>query len=429
MRIFFLVTITIISLSVPFSKAFPESGTNALTTDRFLTTAENDSRVKNHSELVKYLENAPAGTPYIDKIEFRTQTEEFDITKQKYSLRFYPKALGETGCSRKLSETAVKAARAEHEVYLNAALVQRYELIIDYLETSSFLRLQKKLLTVCDDRITVLKKLSMSNISFDINTLIAAEDRYTELQLDIAELENKVVYVIQKIKLAAGSDARTAFDENRIIRVEMIEKMFSNSEDIFVPGRIWLNSHKLKTELAKNQYDLEKTKDRDFLSFISLDYDTGEDDGLEKSFSFEVGFNLPVINPNRDEITRRKKSWLEEKLKYEDEKRAASERILALSGSLKQLIRQHNILVNRSKDSNAEVSFRKYMEMEGINPLILLNIKESILKNDVRLNRISYLIRRQYLELMNITGRLSEKPLKNYISGFKKNTVRLSDIW
>ncbi|MCP4348549.1 MAG: hypothetical protein GY795_23955 [Desulfobacterales bacterium] len=430
MRTFFLIIITVISLSVPFSKAFPESDTSAMTTDLFLATAENDSRLEIRRELVKYLENAPKGTPYIEKIEFRTQTEEFDITKQKYSLRFYPKAMGETECSRKLSGTAIKAAKAEHEAFLNTTLVQRYELILDYLETSSFLRLQKKLLAVCDDRITVLKKLSMSNLSFDINTLITAEDRYTELQLNIAELENRMVSVIRKIKTAAGSDARIAFDENRIIKVEIIEKMISSSEYVPVPGNIRLNSQKLKTELAKNQYDLEKTKDRDFLSFVGLEYDTDEYDDLEKSFSFKLAFNLPGISPNRDEITLRKQGWMEEKIKYEDEKRAISEGISALSGYLKQLIRQHNILVNRNKESNAEVSFRKYMEMEGIDPLILLKIKESILKNDVRTNRINYLILRQYIELMNITGRLSEKPLKNYISstGFNRNAVRLSDL-
>ncbi len=37
--------------------------------------------------LTTYLENAPESTKYIDRIELRTKTEDFELEKQKYSMR------------------------------------------------------------------------------------------------------------------------------------------------------------------------------------------------------------------------------------------------------------------------------------------------------------------------------------------------------
>ena len=54
--------------------------------------------------------------------------------------------------------------------------------------------------------------------------------------------------------------------------------------------------------------------------------------------------------------------------------------------------------------------------MEGINPLNLLKIKESMINGDIQLNRINYLILSRYIELLDVRGKLSDKPLKNFLS-------------
>jgi hypothetical protein len=408
MRIFFL-TLSISFFSVSFSYA------ESVTISQFLDTAENDYRLKNHDELVAYFRDAPVSTPYLDKVELRAETEEFNPEKQKYSVRFYPKAWGETECSNRVSETVKKVVRAEHEALFSKAVADRYELALDFLETLSSLNMRKELLLVYDDQITVLRKMSAGDFSFDVSTVVAAEDRYVSLQLEVVELENKITAIIEAIKSISGYHKEIRFDEEGLISPETVGERIRDFQPVSQPDNIRLTHQKLETELAENKYLLETAKSKKYLSFFKVEYDIEKHDELEEAFSFEVGFNLPFVSSDREDIHRRKRNYLEEKLKYEAETRKAYEKISALSNSLNRLIRQHQILSDRKTSSNAEISFKKYMGMKGVNPLTLLKIRESILKSDVQLNRITYLIRRHYIDLMNITGKLAERPLKNYL--------------
>ncbi|MDM8549667.1 TolC family protein [Desulfobacterales bacterium HSG2] len=404
-------------LSALFSASLPAQAADKLTISRFLATAREDHQLQNHAELVGYVDGAAyESTSYFDKIEFRTETGEFDIAKQKYALRFYPKTRDEIRCGSKVAETSRKAVRAEHRVLFNRALQNRYGLVLDFLETRTLISTKKELLTVCDDRITVLRKMSVSGLSSDVGTLVSAEEQYVALRMELVELDNKINGITEEIRTIAGYPAEIGFDEKDLIGPERIGEMIPDLRAVPNPDNISLRDQRLKTELAETEYMLERSKNKRFLNFFKLGYDAGDSDEPKRAFSVEVGFSLPFGDSGTKDTTRRKKSYLKEKLKYENEKRRVSEKVRELSTSLERLIPQYRILVSQKSDSNAEISFRKYMKMEGINPLILLKIRESILKSGVRLIQIGYLIRRQYIELMNMTDRLSEDPLKNHIS-------------
>ncbi|GEM_PF-2795936 len=331
MRILFLTFVTTFFFSASFANG------ESLTIERFLATAEKDTQLQSHSELVEYMEASPESTPYIDKIEFRTETDEFDIKKQKYSLRFYPRGWGETELSKKISETTGKSVRAEHESLFGSVLQNRYELALDFLETLSMLNMNKTLLSVYDDEVNVLRKMSVRDLSFDIRTLVSAEDRYVDLQLELVKLENKVTGIIEKIKSIAGYYEEIMFDEETLIGPETIGERIRDIQPVPSPDNIRLRYQLVKAELAENRYMFEVAKNKKYLNFFNLQYDSDKDDSAEKAFSIEVGINLPFVNPDREDINRRKRVWFDEKLEYEKEQREASETIRSLSASLDRL--------------------------------------------------------------------------------------------
>ena len=77
---------------------------------------------------------------------------------------------------------------------------------------------------------------------------------------------------------------------------------------------------------------------------------------------------------------------------------------------------QYQFLEARKNDVDAESSLKRYLEMEGVDPLILLSIRESILDNDIELLEIKFSILRNYIRVLDTSGELSRKPLKNYLS-------------
>jgi len=395
--------------------AFPIEKTEMMTINSFLVTAENDYSLKNHQELLDYLETATSSTPYIDKIEFRSNSEDFEIAKQRYALRFYPKGWGETRYNNRLTESIYNAFTLEHEVYYNKALRKRYRLIIDYLESMNLIRVMQELQAVYEDRISVLKK-QVGTLSFDVSEYITAETEYTELQLDLVKIENKLTGIVHKIHLTADCEAEISFNEMKLIRVEEIVCEIDSLEFNPDSDNIYLRDRINKIEIARIKYNIDKAQERDYLSYFELEYDRDNYQEPERAYSIDFGFRLPFINSDREDINRRKVNYIEEKLKYEDEKRATSERIKSTLRSLNRFINQYKLITDRKANDDARSPLETYMQMEGINPLNLLEIRESIINNDLQQDKIYYSILYDYVELMDLMGKLSEKPLRNYIS-------------
>jgi hypothetical protein len=130
----------------------------------------------------------------------------------------------------------------------------------------------------------------------------------------------------------------------------------------------------------------------------------------------QLGFRLPFINSGRLDINRRKLAFLTEKRCYAEFKNMLSENIRVFAGRLHSLLRQYEVVLANKKLGGIESSLKSYMRLEGADPLALLELKESILKRDISLANIQHEIFLNHIELLDVSGKLSETPLKNYIS-------------
>lgn len=411
----FISVCSVFLMITTFGMAHAEENIEKMTIDRFIKTSETDVKLLNQKELTIYLENAPSSTPYIDRMEFRTKTEDFDLYKQKYSLRFYPKGWGETTYTKRVNELVNTSCRTEELNYYNAALKQRYTLVLDYLEARALIILNNKVTAVCEDWITVLKKKSAGSMSFDISDLISAEELLTELRLELVALRNKTTELTHQIKLASNSKSPVAFTTSSLITISKIKKMITGLNMETPINSIKLQGQKNKVDLANSKYKLEQAKKRDYLSFVQMSYDNDDYDEPKKAYSLEFAIKLPFIHTDRDEVNMRKMHYLKERLQYREEKKALSEKRISQARSLNRLIQQYAFLVSNKKNSNAEVSFKTYLKMDGMDPLNLLKIKESMIKSDIQLIKTGYNIRHRFIELMDTMGKLSEKPFRNYL--------------
>ncbi len=390
-------------------------GMNELTIDSFILTAENDLELQNQQEMTRYLNKAPSSTPYVDRMEFRTETQEFDLEKQKYSLRLYPKGWGETRYTRQVTELASQSCRTEERNYYNKALRLRYELVLDYLESRAMVDLNQQLAAVCEDRIHVLKKKSSGSVTFDISDLISAEELLTDLRLELVGLENKITGIEHQIAVAADSQLPVAFDKTPLLPIRAIEKQIHQLPEETSFNNVKLEDQKNKMDLADSKYRLEQAKNRDYLSYLELAYDSDDYDDMEKACSIELAVKLPFINSDRDGVNRKKIDYMKERLQYNEELRAIAEKRISLTRSLDRLISQYTLLEANKQDGNAEVSLKAYLQMDGMDPLNILKIRESIIKSDIQLEKTAFNIRYRFIELMDMMGKLPEKPFQNYI--------------
>ncbi|MDP6180615.1 MAG: hypothetical protein QGG48_12060, partial [Desulfatiglandales bacterium] len=90
--------------------------------------------------------------------------------------------------------------------------------------------------------------------------------------------------------------------------------------------------------------------------------------------------------------------------------------IRLFSANLNGLLEKYDILFAKKESGNSEASLKVFMRIEGGDPLVLIDLKESILERDVDMATIKAEIYSNYIELLDVSGKLSEQPLKNYIS-------------
>lgn len=406
-----------------------------ITITDILKIALKNSAIKEQNDKIKYLQQSIANTPYIDDVSLRIRNNAYDLKRQRYSLRIEPRGFGETKASKKYYEVNLDYHKQVKKVLENRLLKNRYFLILEYLQLEKTLELYNQLTILYEDKIKVLRK-STGKLSFNLLDLIEVENEYTKLRFKNIERERKLKNYIRKISKIIKVDSFHVLDTSTLISIEEI-KAYIDSTDI-LPGteNVYIKRGKLRLKRAQRRYQLENAENRQYINFLEFSYDHGrmreeldtknenetlppylqEDYNLNRAYSIEIAFRLPFFNVDRRDINRRKLSYLEEKEAYRELKSDFDKRIEKDSIDIAILLGQYSFLKARKSDVDAESSLKKYLEMEGVDPLKLLDIRESIIKNDIALAQIKNDIMRNYIRIIDANGRLYARPLKNYLA-------------
>jgi len=383
-----------------------------LTVEEFLRAASEDYRLKNQREITSNFDGTSGNTPYIDEVEFRFEYDELDISEQKFSLRFRPRGWGETEYDDLTAKAERKMYESRESILKLDILLERYKLVLDYIESSKTLSLKKDLFVVLKDRINVLRKKSSLDVEFEMATVVTAENALIDLRLDIVKLENKISSIKYRINKAAGDNFSIEFEKRELVPVADLKMNMNMAQEREIVN-IFSTFSESKVTLAKEKYNLEVAKTRDYLSFVNMEYDSGKESGdFGKAFSIGVGIKLPFISSNSDDVVKRKVNIIKEKLESAKWRRDISEQVKTETIAVNRLIHQYEILEERKENSSAEISFKKYILMKGSDPLLLLKLRESILKSDIRQTKILFNIYFHYINLMSFYGGLLENPEK-----------------
>jgi outer membrane protein TolC len=381
----------------------------------FLSSAALDPTLHFQNEKVDFLNGSSANTPLIREVEFRARIDQFKESQQRYGVRLSPTGWGETRNGRKVYKASLEYNEAQLELLLNKALRRRYRVFIDYVRTQDLLDLNRKLMEIGEDRLDIKRK-SIDDLDSDPTALVEAEDDVIQLQLDIIDLENSVRDLEDEIKTAMGANGPVSLDPVDLIDIDAIKQAIENFSHPPEAENIHIRRAHLSTELAENRYNLEKAENRRYLSFFQFDYEMDERRDFEEAMILRFGIMLPIVNPNRLDIDRRKLTSLREKSDLENLRREVAGDITFFLRDLERSIAQYDILLGRKAASNAESSLEVFQRIEGTNPLKLLKMKKSMLKTEVAITKMKRRILRKYVNLLDVSGKLFEKPLRNHLS-------------
>lgn len=381
----------------------------------FLATAQHDRLLQHANEKVDFLESTSSNTPFIDRAELRTRTDDFELTKQRYSLRLYPNGFGETDAGRKVYETSLQRSKVQSELQFHQALKKRYLLVLDLLHLVNNLELSRQAKSIYEDMVTVLEK-NRASLDFDINDLIKASDDLTETELEIIELEASKQSLEHLIRSYMPTKGAIVFSTENLVDVDVIRNITQQTLDTSAQDNVYIRESLLRVDCAKSLHALEEAESRNHLRYFEISYDNDQRHDSSKAYFLELGIKFPFINSNRLDINRRKMQLLAAQARDKELKSEFEAGLKTLTDNIKGLLRQYSVLTGIKQKAGTDSLLNTYMKVQGVSPLVLLEMKESTLKRAVELEKIHYDLLSNYIELLDITGKLSEKPLKNYLS-------------
>lgn len=383
-----------------------------ITIREFLTTAKNDFRLTAQDEKTDFLKQSSSNTPLFEKIEFRTESNNYDASRQQYRLRAYPNGWGKTRADRNEYDATLALSRLRRDVLFHEALKKRYMLVVEFLHARSSLESSRKLRDVYADVCMVMKKYA-GTTEVDLKNLVSARETYDKQQLSVLELESTLRRIEYEISRFITQGDTPAFDPASLPGIDQIGTGITDLQQMPDGDNIYVREQSTHVDIARSRYEQKKAESSKIISFLGTSYDGGRKNSERDSVAFEMGIMLPFINSNRLAVNRGKIELLDEKERQEELKLWLAEQRAVLCRELADLLEQYRVASSEENEDDVAIA---RIQASGADPLVLLRMREHVLKKRLRSTALRGEIYLKYIDLLDVTGTLSAKPLKNYLS-------------
>jgi hypothetical protein len=396
-----------------------------------LLTAKSSVDVTIQEEKSEYLKKSDHFFPLIREAELRVGSKLSAVNRPEYTLRVQPGGFGETRNTRKMMKALSEHASEARSLRLNEELLERYMLGLNFVEYSQVYNLQEELILVYEDRIDVLEK-RVFNGDADLLMVIDAEDELTKLKSDHIELGREIRVLKNKIASLLKKSEFSDIDTSGFADIAVIAAEVDTSALNPDTNNVYMKYYRAEFDLTKSRYDLERSESRRYVPYLDFSFDHDEASNqlgrkndsksydMKKAYSVEFGLKIPFINFDRQTIARRKVDFLDDRESYEKAKIEMEDQMHKDIEDIRALIALYKHLQKREQEVDVKASLKKYLQMSGVDPLMILSIKESLLKNSMKMKNVKYSLMRNYVRVIDACGKLSGQPLRNYISSNKE---------
>lgn len=420
-----------VALAASLSAALPARA-QVLTVRDFLRGATDDAavRAQRKADAADIGHMSSAGLPLVRDVEFKIRNEGFDFGRQRYTVEFSPKGLGESAAARGMGGAlADKQAQSLHALR-SRALRERYQLVIDWTAARVLGGLHAEFAELEKERIRVLELRSASD-AFDIGDIFRGENSLTRHLERRDEARAVEAASMQRIRALMSSAGVTALDTADLPGVKDIEAWLVRTEGDTRAGdtsNVHLLDRAADVEAARAQYELSLAENRRYLSSVEFGFDQGTrrselDDraankeyDLKRAYLIEVGFRIPWLGSGNATTLRRRVELRNREAEYRREQEELLEEVREERAKIRALLERHHAVTAREAELDVPGRIRRYGALREADPLVLLTLRQAKLENALRREETRFEILGGYLEVMDRSGEMAARPLRNLFS-------------
>lgn len=365
------------------------------------------------------LSDAAAGQkfrlPLIKELELRAGNRDLYFNDLFYGVRVSTNNFTERRQLEKLPALNADLYHSEYQLLLKESLMDRYELVLKYLEAQQMKFWMDSLLYWNQMKSEILIEAMDHGEKIEIKDLTNARENIYALTKDLHDWNTVMDNVLQKLKVQYKIPDLDTLVENELVQIRELENRIQSKLQNEVVSLTELNRQS-ELNLLQQEILLEKAKNQNWGTFLQLNYEDNTDPFVyQERFAGRVGVSIPIRgNSNRklNELQLQKME-LEQKITVNREITRTNYQLKTIS--LRNEIRNF-VMEEENLSNNIFVRFLNSPSLVAtIQATEIIELKIGLIKEKIHLEKSKWAILGSFTEFLYESDLISASPLVNHL--------------
>jgi hypothetical protein len=292
---------------------------------------------------------------------------------------------------------------SKYEYEVNLILANRYKQLIRHYYFNQALILLNEEITKL-----LIEHEQLQGEKYSLKLLIDTDEKLLKRQLRKRNIQTSQEILENYFLTIHGIEEAIVWEGFEMITVENIRKKML-SDTVGSSGAYDLAMKSLK--LDEQEFKIEKAESYRNIGFFQAEYDTDRGKDFNDHMGFQLGISIPVFNPKKPQLQREKLDLIESEYQLQQIKDESETDRFNKYRELLESIWSYEVVDQRLKAFEAFGRNITYDDVEDYLALISYLGSLQMLKNDIYLECLN-----TYIDLLAMSGKLSQSPFVNYIS-------------
>jgi len=388
---------------------------NKKNTTQILSSYKSDPLLNNSLLLSDAAGSKKTIFPIIQELELRAGNRDLYFNDVFYGVRVSTNNFKERRQIKKLPALNADLYRTEYQLQLKESMMERYELVLKYLEAQHLKFWTDSLLYWNQMKSDILLQALDHGEKIEIKDLTNARENIHALTNDLHDWNTIMNNALERMKLQYRIPDLDTIQENEIVQIKDLENRI---QSIAPSDLVSLSERNKQSELnlLLQEIVLEKAKNQNYGSFLQLNYEDNTDPFVyQERFAGRVGVSIPINgNSNRklNEL-QLKKMELEQKINLSHEITRTTSRLrsAALSKEISDYLMEEENLRNN-------IFIRLLNEpsvLATIKANEIIELKIGLIREKMQLEKTKWSILGSFTEFLYESDLISASPLVNHL--------------
>jgi hypothetical protein len=389
--------------------------TNAqVTMEDFLQAAWEEPSLKSFANQNQFLSSKPYRLAPVQRLEFRTESNQLDPARQDYALRINPANPWEMKRNNQYFRTYQETLQLDRDRLLKQSLQARYQVIINWLYYQELSELKANDKQNSERLLLILEGQRYSDF-FDVEDYIKLKleqvDKTIELEETHFEIDNQQRKVEALHEQARGKTLLWPTDA--VVSIKRLEAIVDSLTQLAIIGGE-VQYREKKIDLTTHEWQLEKSNIN--VGFLQAQYQPYRVEQGRKPWNLSLGVTIPVFNPNKGDMTKRKLEVIEAEGDLDVAKGEQQAGRELMHAKIKSLIQRYNEVDNMTENLNVSSMASILQQFNSSNPSATIQFQSKLIKLKTISARLRQEILLSYIEYLGYSEVIQHRPLVNFLS-------------